>query len=195
MTEKEIKLKALKEIADKYEVEYAKNTGFDRLYKKTSKHLESIGIEVDLDLLLQESIQKVEAEVEEQMKEEEKEANEKTLAEKKKEMNKLIRCIITNMDPNMKDWRGEIFTVGNAKLGSIKKYVPFGVEWHIPEIILNALRQKKYMFHQVKKDAMGNTKKTVKLMPKYGIQILPPLTEKEIKELARNQKAREGLED
>ncbi len=42
--------------------------------------------------------------------------------------NRLIRCRITCMNPNKRDWTGEIFTAGNSFTGSIKKFVPYNCE-------------------------------------------------------------------
>ena len=39
---------------------------------------------------------------------------------------KLVRLRITNLDPKKKDIPGEIITVANEYLGTVRKYVPFG---------------------------------------------------------------------
>ena len=52
------------------------------------------------------------------------------------EQMKLVRCRITCMDPKKADLTGEIFTVANEYLGTVRKFVPFGEitdnGYHIP---------------------------------------------------------------
>ena len=57
----------------------------------------------------------------------------------------IIRCRVQCMDPQKKNWPGDIFSVGSAKIGTYKKYVPFDSEepWHIPKIIVDMLEEKQ----------------------------------------------------
>lgn len=55
------------------------------------------------------------------------------------EQTRLIRVRIQNLDPKKKDLPGEIITVANEYMGTIKKFVPFGEAtdngYHIPYCI------------------------------------------------------------
>ena len=106
----------------------------------------------------------------------------------RKESLRLVRVRITNMNPLKGNLKGEILTVGNATIGTVKKFIPFNAEqgWHVPQILLTQLRNRKYMTHYEIK--IGNKKiKKHKLVPEFAIEELPPLTATEIKELAQRQ--------
>lgn len=106
---------------------------------------------------------------------------------------KLVRVRIANMNPLNSNLKGDIFSAGNAELGMIKKFVPFNAEqgWHVPQIILDVIRNKKFMTHYEVK--VGNKKiKRNKLVPEYSIEILPPLTLEELEALKQRQLMAEG---
>jgi hypothetical protein len=113
-------------------------------------------------------------------------------AAKFKEANKLVRVNITCMNGHKKDWQGEVFTASNSVIGSIKKYVPFNVDWHVPTIILNMIKERKYQTFYTVKDSRGNSIRKGKLVPEFAIRELDPLTEKELKELAQRQRMASG---
>lgn len=100
---------------------------------------------------------------------------------------KLIRVRVTCMDPSKKEYDGEILTAGNSLIGTIKKYIPYGVEWHVPQILLNQLRDRKYQTFYNEKDDHGRTHRRGKLINAYAIETLPPLTKQELKELEQRQ--------
>lgn len=106
-----------------------------------------------------------------------------------KDANRLVRVRVTCMNPNKRDWEGEIFTVANAVVGTFKKYVPFNsVEgWHIPFIILQALKERQCQIFVNGTDANGRKIKRAQLIAEFGIEILPALNEVELKELAQRQ--------
>lgn len=113
----------------------------------------------------------------------------------RKEANKLVRLRLTCMNPAKKAWPGEMFSVGNSAIGWIKKYVPFAAEdgWHIPAAIVEVLRERKYtQFYMVQ---LGQQKiKKSRLVREFAIEVLPPLTTEELKELATRQKAEKALD-
>lgn len=112
-----------------------------------------------------------------------------TRAQLKAEQTKLVRVRITCMNPNKKDLEGEIITVSNGLVGTLKKYIPFNAEegWHVPQIMLNILREREFqMFYQVK-DERGNKAIRGKQAREFAIEVLPSLTAEEIKELAQQQ--------
>lgn len=100
----------------------------------------------------------------------------------------LVRIRVTNMNPNKGNLKGEILCVGNSVIGSIKKFIPYNAEegWHVPRILLTQLQNRVYMSHfEVK---VGKQKiKRHKLVKEFAIEILPPLTAEEVKELANRQ--------
>ena len=106
-----------------------------------------------------------------------------------KESARLVRIRISNMNPNKKEWEGEMFTVSNSVVGTFKKYVPFNNEdgWHVPTIIYKMLKDKQcQIFHTVKNNRGAKVRKG-KLIKEYAIELLPALTLIELKELAQRQ--------
>ena len=107
----------------------------------------------------------------------------------RKEAAQLVRIRITCMNPNKKEWKGEVFTASNSMVGTFRKFVPFNVEdgWHVPQILLNMIKARQFQtFYTVKNDR-GVAIRKGKLVPEFAIEVLPPLTEKELTELARRQ--------
>ena len=107
----------------------------------------------------------------------------------KKEALALVRIRLTCMNPAKAEWEGEIFTIGNALIGSVKKFVPFNADdgWHVPTIILQQLQERQCQVFVSAKDARGNNVRRGKLIKEFAIEILPPLTKTELDELARRQ--------
>lgn len=173
MTEEEqqaaYELQALKDKADLLGVKYTKNIGADKLR-----------VRIDNALAAQED--------EEVEKEEVLTASQRR-AEIKKAASKLVRVRITCMNPNKKNWRGEVFSVGSAKIGTFKKFVPFNAEdgWHIPQIMLDMIRARKFSTFTSEKTNKGQTIRRAKLVPEYSVEVLPDLTQKELDALAKKQ--------
>jgi hypothetical protein len=106
----------------------------------------------------------------------------------RKEAAKLIRCRVTCMDPNKKDYEGEILTVSNSFCGTHRKFIPYdGREWHIPQIILNMMKEKQCQVFYTVSDKRGNKTRKGKLIKAYAIEELDPLTKEELNELAELQ--------
>ena len=106
---------------------------------------------------------------------------------------KLIRVRITCMDPMKKAYEGEIFQTGNALVGTIKRYVPFGVEWHVPNILLKMIRRKQFQqFSEGGKGPLGTPVVQRRMVTAYAVEVLEPLTETELKELAQRQAMARG---
>lgn len=115
----------------------------------------------------------------------------------KKEAKKLIRVNIVNMNPAKKDWEGETFTTGNNLVGTIKRFVPFNTDngWHIEQMLYNMLKERKCQVFHAKKDNRGREEKVGKLINEFAIEVLPPLTQRELDELAKRQAATRSIED
>lgn len=111
-----------------------------------------------------------------------------TLSDRKKILNRLVRCRITCMNPAKKAWEGEIISVGSAKNGTFKKFIPFdGREYHIPNVIYEELKSRQYtVFHTVRNER-GQEVKKGRLVNEFSIDVLPPLTPKELEKLRKEQ--------
>lgn len=110
------------------------------------------------------------------------------------EATKLVRVIITPMDSSKRDYQGDVFSAGNAVVPTMTKYVPFGVEWHVPQIILNTIKEKVINRFIAKKDERGREYREYQEARAYSIQELPPLTKEELEELAKSQEMRQAIE-
>lgn len=100
----------------------------------------------------------------------------------------LVRVQVTCMDPTKKNWDGEFISVGSSKMGTFKKFVPYnGLPYHLPRAILDEMKTRKCTVF-INEKRGGETFKRGKLIDKYAIQELPPLTSEELEELARQQK-------
>jgi hypothetical protein len=106
---------------------------------------------------------------------------------------KLVRVRIGNLDPRKKDLPGEIITVSNHYIGTVRKFIPFGQftdnGYHIPKIIYDTLREKTFLSIRTRKGPNGETIVEHNINKEYTLEILPPLTEDELKKLAAAQSA------
>ena len=103
-----------------------------------------------------------------------------------REANLLKRVIITPLDPNLQDQQGTWAIASNSVVGTIKVYVPYNVEWHVPTLCLNTLRERKYTIPS-KKDGEYR-----RMLPSLSIQDLPALTLQELDDLKKKQSLRES---
>lgn len=106
-----------------------------------------------------------------------------------KEATALVRVRVACMNPAKKDWTGELFTVSNSVVGTIKKFVPFNNDegWHVPAMILQVMRERQcqIFINEVGRD--GAKLRKAKLIREFSIEELPSLTLKEIEDLAQRQ--------
>lgn len=120
-------------------------------------------------------------------------ASEETPGQKRKRLKaealKLVRIRVSCMNPAKKDWEGEIFTTGNAAIGSVKKFVPFNAEdgWHVPHCIYEMIRDRHCPIYVSVKDGRGNTVRKHKMIKEFAVEVLPQLTAEELQELAQRQ--------
>lgn len=114
----------------------------------------------------------------------------------KREATKLVRVRVTCMNPIKKEWDGEIFTVGNNAVGSIKKYVPFNAEdgWHVPQMILQMMQERMCQIFVTVTDDRGNKVRRGKQIREFAIEYLPQLTKAELAELAARQAATKAID-
>lgn len=115
------------------------------------------------------------------------------------EQMKLVRCRITCLNPNKANLPGEILTVANKVLGTVKKFVPYGEVtddgYHIPYILYKTLEDKKFLHIRSTRDRKTGTPQIHTSWAKeFAIEVLPPLTEEELKRLATAQLAAGSVE-
>lgn len=119
----------------------------------------------------------------------EKEANAEAETRNAKEANKLVRCRIMTNDPDKQGLFGEIFTVRNSRIPAISKFIPYDKPTHIPEIMLSVIREKQFQKFVESTDGKGNKITKTSMIPMYNIEILPPLTNEELKAIKQKQLA------
>ena len=113
---------------------------------------------------------------------------------------KLVRLRITCLDPKKKDLQGEIFTVANEYLGTVRKFVPYGDftddGYHVPWCIYKALDDRKFLQIRTFKDRRtGTTRVETNYVREFALEVLDPLSDKELKDLANQQAASGSLKD
>lgn len=115
------------------------------------------------------------------------------------ENTRLVRVRIQNLDPKKKDLPGEILTVANDYMGTVRKYVPYGETtdngYHIPYCLYKLLKNRKFLHVSVKKGRNGKERVEQQWVREFAIEILPQLTEEELKQLGQAQLAAGSLND
>ncbi len=111
-----------------------------------------------------------------------------------REQTKKVRILISCNDPQMSEWEATPYMqISNNIFTLPKVVVPFNVEWLTPYAYYVFLKEQKCTIPVKKKDEKGRTITVNKTINKYNIQDLPPLTEKELKELKQAQAMRDGV--
>lgn len=194
----QLELKMLKEQAVLMGLKFHPNTGLEkmRILVKEAKEASTDDPEVgekraEEQATIQEAAETAGADTFTPMQ---KQTPKQLQAQRRKEAMALVRIRMTNMNPVNTNLRGVIPSVGNADVGFIKKFVPFNVPWHVPKVILNYLKGKKFVTHYEVNDPSrpGKKLKRKRLVPEYAIEVLPPLTEQELQDLAQRQAMRDG---
>lgn len=154
-----------------------------KLIEKINEHMKAIE-EDTVDVITEEKV----------IKAKEIKAKNRTVEDDVKEATRLVRVVITNNNPEKNEWKGEIFTVQNAIIPKITKYVPYGVTWHVPVIMLNAIKERKYRKSVTTKNANGVPLKRQVLLPEFTVQLLDPITTEEFEAIKQRQLANEIYE-
>lgn len=104
---------------------------------------------------------------------------------------KLVRIKISCLNPAKTDLPGEILTIHNDVVGTVKKFIPYneaGEAYHVPNILLKMLQRKQFL--QIKEPPKGSrAPATKRLVREYSIEILDQLTERELGDLRKAQNA------
>ncbi len=113
----------------------------------------------------------------------------------RKEANRLIRIRITCMNPDKKNWTGEIMSVSNAVIGTVRKFIPFGLEagFHVPAVLLKMIKNRQYQ--QYSQVTLPNGRKTMvsKMLPEFAVEVMQPITKEELDDLAQRQLANHSI--
>jgi len=152
-------LELLKAQADSYGIEYKNNVTVKTLKKLISEHFNN---------------------------ETQDDANQ-ALMELENEAKKLVRVIVTPIDPLKAHLEGDYFSVGNSFIGTISHYVPFNKEWLLPNMLVKNIQEREYQHIQTKEAKTGIATMIPKFVKAYNVQILPLPTPEEIAELAKQQ--------
>ena len=115
------------------------------------------------------------------------------------EQMKLVRIRVTNLDPKKKDLPGEILTVANEYLGTVRKFIPFGEVtddgYHIPYCLYKMLDARKFLNIRTFKDRRTGTVRVESgYVKEFALEVLDPLTPAELAKLANAQKAAGSVE-
>lgn len=114
---------------------------------------------------------------------------------------RMHRVKITNLDPADAQLNGAIVTAVNKFTGKVAKYVPYGDDeapngYHIQEILLNQLKNQKFPLRkEIKGGQFGVKKYKTTMINKFAIEILPPLTKKQLADLADHQRAAHSIDN
>lgn len=110
------------------------------------------------------------------------------------ELTKKVRILITCNDPLMKDYdTTPYYSFSNSAITLPSITIPLGVEWHIPNAYVGMLQAMECKIPVKSKDEKGRPITVRRTIKKYNVNILPPLTEKELEELKQAQIMRDGL--
>ena len=114
-----------------------------------------------------------------------------------KKASRLVRVNVTCMNPNKKEYEGEIFTVSNSFVGTHKKFIPFNTTdgWHIPHIIYQQIINRKCQVFVTKKGPNGQKTRKGKLIKEYSVAVLPDLSQEEIDQLEIKQAVGNSIDD
>lgn len=112
---------------------------------------------------------------------------------------KLVRIRVQNLDPKKATLPGEILTVANEYIGTIKKFVPFGEAtddgYHVPNCIYEMMRDRKFTMIRMRKGKNNREYPEAIDMREFAIEVLPQLTEEELKDLSIAQQAAGSVGD
>ena len=108
------------------------------------------------------------------------------------EQMKLVRIRVTNLDPKKKDLPGEVITVANEHLGTVRKFVPFGEVtddgYHVPYCIYRFMEKRKFLNIRIVKDLRtGAERVESNWVKEFALEVLPQLTPQQIANLRTAQ--------
>jgi len=173
-------LNELKSLADAMGVDYHPSIGLAKLKLKVAAADDNSSVEVLPEEVL---IKAVPSAVKETATERDRRL--------KKEQTTLIRLQITCMNPTKSSWGGEIFTVGNQVVGSVRRYVPYNEPWHVESILMDMIEDRQCQVFQNMRENGANVMRG-KIIKEFAIERLAPLTQEELEDLAQRQAMANG---
>lgn len=184
----EDELRLLKNRATLMGIPFSNSIGVDTLRARIEAKLSGASgeREEEDDLIVQPKVRaKTAAEVEQDLR-----------TELKRTQMALVRCRIHNLNPAKQLLHGEIITVANRYLGTVRKFIPFGAAtdngYHIPRCLYDDLVGRKFQ-HIKTKTVNGQIHVERRIVPEYNIEVLPALNQTELRELALKQEAAKRL--
>ena len=181
-SEEVTELSLLKQRASMMGIVFSNNIGIEKLRERVN---EKLAEEVAEENVIKSAEKKVKA---------------KTLRQTIMEENmRMIRLRITNLDPKKKDLPGEIITVANEYLGTVRKFVPFGEVteqgYHVPYCIYKLLKSRKFLNIRTVKNPADPLKPIIQQnwVNEFALEVLPQLTQEELDKLASTQAASGGV--
>ena len=180
MSDTPTELETLKARADQMGVTYHPAIGLDKLSDKVNAALSD------------ETSEDAEDEEEVVTKAPTRAAKAAAIVASRAEAEKLVRINVTCMNQTKKEWTGDIFTTGNNQIGTYRKFVQFNTTdgFHVPNIIYQMIKAKKFQTFFNERTQNGVTQRRSKLTREYAIEVLDPLTQEELDQLAKEQAAR-----
>lgn len=182
-SEEVTELSLLKQRASMMGIVFSNNIGIEKLRERVNEKLAE-------EASQEEAVKPIEAKV-----------KEKSLRQNIIDENmRLIRLRITNLDPKKKDLHGEIITVANEYLGTVRKFVPFGEVteqgYHVPYCIYKLLKSRKFLNIRTVKNPQDPLKPIIQQswVNEFALEVLPQLTAEELAKLATIQSASGGID-
>ena len=181
-SEEVTELSLLKQRASMMGIVFSNNIGIEKLRERVNEKLAE-------EASQEEAVKPIEAKV-----------KEKSLRQNIIDENmRLIRIRITNLDPKKSNLPGEIITVANEFLGTVRKFVPFGEVtdggYHVPYCIYKLLKSRKFLNIRTVKNPADPLKPIIQQnwVNEFALEVLPQLTQEELDKLASTQAASGGV--
>jgi len=113
----------------------------------------------------------------------------------RKKAMKLVRVHIAALSPFERQLKNITIDVGNKAVGRISRVIPLNTDWHVEQMVLDALRAKRFRSKKETTDPTTRRKMfTNTFSPSYGIAVLDDLTKSELAELRASQAARHSID-
>lgn len=112
------------------------------------------------------------------------------------EQTALIRVVVRPNDQTKANHDGEFHRVSNKIVGTIGRMVSYNNEngWHIEKALYDSLKEKKLQRFRIVKDPVTRQESVIpELINQFNIEVLEPLTEEELEQLAQDQRARNAI--
>ena len=182
MSDAQTELESLRERADLMGLKYHPRAGVEKLKEAINAKLTGESDEDEASEADKKSLTK-------------RQTREVKRKEVRKEAGRLIRFTLSCNDPQFSSRGGIMKEVGNSLI-SFKKFIPFDTAFHAPKIIVDHLKSCTYTKSVESKDKTTGRKVVKYIVAKqFVLDILEPLTQEQLKDLALEQARTGSLED